>query len=130
MSRLSERIENYNRAFELLERTYKLYNKDKYNEAYQLAVVQGFEIVFELSWKVMKDYLKSQGIVTNTPRETIKQAFATNILSNAQSWIDMINDRNFSSHEYNLEKIDEILNNFSKVYYDDMKSFYEFVKGL
>lgn len=130
MSRLTERIENFNRAFDLLERTFQLYNTDKSNEAYQLAIIQGFEIVFELSWKVMKDYLKTQGVITTTPKDTIKQAFVANILPDAQNWVDMIGDRNFSSHEYNLEKIDEILGKFSQVYYHDLKYFHEFVKGL
>lgn len=130
MSRLSERIENFNKAFDMLERTYRLYLGDNDNETYQLAMIQGFEIVFELSWKVMKDFLKTKGIITNTPKETIKQAFAGNILPSAQVWIDMINDRNFSSHEYNIGRINDVLEKFTKTYYNEIMTFHEFVKGL
>ncbi|MCM1265514.1 MAG: nucleotidyltransferase substrate binding protein [Candidatus Gastranaerophilales bacterium] len=130
MSRLSERVENFNKAFDMLERTYRLYLGDKDNEAYQLAIIQGFEIVFELSWKVMKDLLKTKGVITSTPRDTIKQAFVANILPSAQVWIDMINDRNFSSHEYNIRRINDVLEKFTKAYYDEIMAFHEFVKGL
>lgn len=130
MSRLSERIENYNRAFGMFERTFQNYILDKTNETYQLAIVKSFEIIFELSWKVMKDYIQSKGIITSSPREVIKQAFATNILPNAQIWIDMIKDRNFSSHEYNFERMDEILTKIETTYYKEIISFNDFVKGL
>ncbi len=130
MSRLSERIENFNKAFDMFERTYNLYLSNKENEAYQLAIAQGFEIIFELSWKVMKDYLESKGILTVTPKESIKQAFAANILPNAQIWIDMIKDRNFSSHEYNFKHMSEILEKIEKLYYNEIVNFQKFVRGL
>ena len=102
---------------------------DKSNEAYQLALAQSFEIIFELSWKVMKDYLKVKGITTVTPKDTIKQAFASDILSEAQVWIDMINDRNFSVHEYNFKKINEIPEKISNVYYNEIVNFHNSIRG-
>lgn len=129
MSRLSERIENFNRAFEMFNRMYKQYLLDKSSEAYQLALAQSFEIIFELSWKVMKDFLKVKGITTGTPKDTIKQAFAADILPEAQVWIDMINDRNFSVHEYNFKKINEIPEKISNVYYNEIVNFHNSIRG-
>ena len=130
MSRLSERIENFNRAFEMFNRVHKQYLLDKSNETYQLALAQSFELIFELSWKVMKDFLKVKGITTGTPKDTIKQAFASNLLPGAQVWIDMINDRNFSVHEYNFKKINEILEKISNVYYNEIINFYNNIRGM
>ena len=54
--------------------------------------------------------------------KAIKEAFAANIIRNRQIWIDMANDRNASSHEYNMEKINVISEKISTDYYEDLKA--------
>ena len=123
MTRLSERIENFNHAYKLFETAQKSYINDKQNDIYKLAIVQAFEIVYELGWKVIKDFLKTKDIETFTPRDTIKEAFAANILPSAQIWIDMAKDRNASSHEYNQDKVNLILENISTTYFYELQRF-------
>ena len=123
MTRLSERIENFNNAYKLFETAQKSYINDKQNDIYKLAIVQAFEIVYELGWKVIKDFLKTKDIETFTPRDTIKEAFAANILPGAQIWIDMAKDRNASSHEYNQDKVNLILENISTTYFYELQRF-------
>ncbi len=125
MTRLSERIENFNKAYNLFEIAHNSYINDKQNDIYKLAIVQAFEIVYELGWKVIKDFLKTKDIETFTPRDTIKEAFAANILPSAQIWIDMAKDRNASSHEYNQDKVNMILENISATYFYELKRFKE-----
>ena len=123
MSRLSERIENFNRAYELYKEMQIGYLKDKTNNAYRLGLTQSFEIISELSWKVLKDYLYTEGIDANTPKEVIKEAFQKEILKNGQIWIDMIKARNSTSHEYNMDKVDLILENISTTYFEELSNF-------
>ena len=123
MSRLSERIENFNNAYRMYDLAHSAYTNDKKNDINRLAIVQAFEVVFELGWKVIKDYLAIQGIEKYTPRDVIKSAFSANILPNAQIWIDMSNDRNSSSHEYNQDKVNIILDKISTEYYDEISRF-------
>lgn len=123
MSRLSERIENFNRAFGLYEQAHSEYVLDKQNKITQLALVQAFEIVFELGWKCLKDYLNNKDIKAFTPRDVIKSAFSAEILPNAQVWIDMAKDRNISSHEYNEKKVEAIIERVGTVYFDEISSF-------
>lgn len=123
MSRLTERIENFNKAFDIYIQAVEEYKKNPSNILAHLALVQSFEICFELSWKVLKDYLKETGIAAFTPRDVIKESFATNIIKNGQIWIDMANDRNASSHEYNMEKINIILERISTDYYEELLLF-------
>ena len=125
MSRLSERIENFNRAYDLFVTVVENYKQYPQNDINKLALTQSFEIVFELGWKVLKDYLKTKGIEVYTPRDVIKEAFGIEILPNAQIWIDMVQDRNASSHEYNQDKVDKILDRISSVYYKELKNFRE-----
>ena len=110
MSRLTERIQNFNKAYKLFDIAQKSYIKNPQDEISKLAIVQAFEMVYELGWK-------------DTPKDTIKSAFGANILPSAQIWIDMAQDRNASSHEYNDDKINVILQKISTVYYEELKRF-------
>ena len=127
MSRLSERIENFNRAFVLYEQAHTAYCADKENKLIQMALVQGFEIVFELGWKCLKDYLASKNIEEYTPKDVIKAAFKSNILPAAQIWIDMAKDRNVSSHEYNEKKGAIILDRIGSIYFEELTRFYSWL---
>ena len=81
-----------------------------------MALVQAFEIAFELGWKTLKDYLEYTGTLTDTPRDTIKTAFSQNIIKNGKCWIEMMEARNKTSHTYREDfanqLAEDILNNY------------------
>ena len=89
------------------------------NKIYTMALVQAFEICFELAWKTMKDYLEFNGIKTDTPRDTIKTAFSTNLIKDGQGWIEMMEARNKTSHTYREtfanQLADDILQTYSRL---------------
>ena len=129
MSRLSERIENFDRVFLLFKQVKNAYQSDMSNDIYKLALTQSFEIVFELGWKVLKDRLSAKGIDVYAPKDVIKESFAINILPNAQIWIDMLKDRNSSMHEYNQQKVDLIIDSIASVYFSELENFHNEIKG-
>lgn len=130
MSRLSERIENFNKAFNLFEEMQKNYTADKNNDSNRLALVQSFEIVCELGWKVLKDYLYVNGIDVHLPVEVIKEAFQKEVIKDGQVWIDMIKSRNALSHEYNIDKVNIILEDISTKYYIELLSFRKMLEDI
>jgi len=130
MSRLQERIENFNKAFELFNKMQKLYILNKKNDSNRLALTQSFEITFEIAWKTLKDYLYTKAIEVYTPKDVIKSAFAANILPDGQIWIDMANAKNASSHEYNADKIDILLEKVSSEYYNELYRFNEWINKI
>ena len=88
--------------------------KDKLEEAgfgdvYLDLVVKRFEFTFEMSWKALKRYLSFLGIESKSPRMVFKDAYAQEILTNEAIWLDMIEQRNLSSHVYNEFEIKGIL---------------------
>lgn len=91
-------------------------------------VIQRFEFTFELSWKLMKAYLEYEGVEVNSPRGTIKAAFEYGIIEDGDSWINMMIDRNKTSHIYDqaeaLEIYNKIRNNHIK-YFESLKSKFE-----
>jgi len=62
--------------------------------------IQRFEFTFELAWKLAAAILKYQGIEADTPRSVIKEAFKAKLLKDGEAWIDMLEDRNKTSHIY------------------------------
>lgn len=95
-----------------------------------MALIQSFEVCFELAWKVLKDYLNSNGINVYLPKEVIKKAFSAEVIKDGQIWIDMLNARNSTSYEYNLDKIQAIISNISAVYFDELTRFSKQVRAL
>ncbi len=130
MSGLTERIENFNRAFNIYEKAVKANISAPDNELFQMSVVQSFEICFELSWKVLKDFLAQNGINVYLPRDVIKTAFVNEVIKNGQVWIDMMNARNATSQEYNSDKINQIIKNISTIYYEELCSFKDGLKNI
>ena len=130
MSRLTERIENFNKAYNLYEQTRTAYCNDKENKILQLALIQSFEIIFELGWKCLIDYLESIDIEEHPPRDVIKASFNANILPTAQIWIDMAKDRNASTHEYNEEKVGLIIEKIGTVYFEELSRFHSWLGDI
>lgn len=130
MSRLQERIENFNRAYGIFTDAVNAYNIDTKAVLMQMALIQSFEVCFELAWKILKDYLYTKAIEVYTPKDTIKSAFNAQIITNGQIWIDMANDRNASSHEYNMDKVSVILEKISTEYAQELADFQEKIKGF
>ena len=93
-------------------------------------LLKSYEVCFELAWKVLKDFLNINGLSVSLPKDVIKSAFANEVIQDGQIWIDMLNARNLTSHEYNLDKINMIISTISGIYFDEMKRFSEQVKDF
>lgn len=72
------------------------------------ATIQRFEFVIELFWKTLKRMLSDQGVHATTPKEVLKKAYAAEWLKNETKWLQMLEDRNATSHVYDEEKAQEI----------------------
>lgn len=95
--RWKQRFQNFDRACALLERTAA---KPDLSEAERGGLIQFFEMAFELSWKLLKDYLTLEGYQIASPREAIKQAFQNGLISDGEAWLMALEDRNLTTHTY------------------------------
>lgn len=78
------------------------------------ATIQRFEFTFELGWKFLKDYFEEKGVVLNYPKEIIQEAFAVGLINDERLWLQMLSDRNMTSHTYNEKLADEIYERIKK----------------
>ena len=89
------------------------------DEIYRMGVIGQFNLIFELSWKAVKETLTLYGVdVANTgaPREILKAAFEINFLSDGDIWLDMLKKRNISIHVYDETAAIELVNSIFDVY--------------
>ena len=100
-----QRFDNFQRALMVLERGVQLALERDLSELEQQGLIQGFEFTHELAWNLLKDYLEYQGIEAITgSRDATRIAFRNGLISNGDTWMEMIKARNQSSHTYNLEQ--------------------------
>ena len=64
------------------------------------AVIQRFEFTYELAWKALKAYLKTQDIQVLSPKETLKVAYQQGLIADASAWSELHLKRNLTSHTY------------------------------
>jgi len=85
-------------------------------------VIQRFEFTVELLWKALKAILEYQGIECYSPRNCIKEAFKANIIDDDEIILDMLEDRNKSSHIYNEDMSEEIFERIKNVYLEYLEN--------
>jgi len=116
--RWEQRFQNYLKAFALLEDAVLQDRAVGLSELQQHGLIQRFEFTHELAWKVLKDYFEYQGNTAITgSRDATREAFNKGLIEDGEGWMEMIKSRNKSSHTYNLETANEIVENVTKWYY-------------
>lgn len=82
-------------------------------------VIQRFEFSAELLWKTLKIFLEYNKIdATGGPRQCIKLAFRNGYIEDDEILLDMLDDRNKSSHIYDEKTSDEIFERIKNIYID------------
>lgn len=116
--RWKQRFDNYLRAFATLQRAVYLARQRDLSELEQQGLIQAFEFTHELAWNVLKDYLEETGIsgIIGSKGAT-REAFKNGLISDGESWMEMIRSRNLSSHTYNQDTADEVVTNILSRYY-------------
>jgi len=91
-------------------------------------VIQRFEFTFELLWKSLKIYLEHQGIIVKTPRDSFVEAFRIGLFNDEKIFLDMMEDRNSTSHIYDKETSKKIFNHIKNNYSSEITKLIEQLK--
>ena len=126
--KLEERKQDFFKALSRLEEALK---KDLSDDIIVDGIIQRFEFTFEQSWKVMKLYLEDQGILDEAvaPRSTIRCAFKHKLISDGDIWIEMMLDRNRTSHMYDETTALNIVKLVKEKYVFEFEKLKEFLKN-
>jgi len=90
--------------------------------------IQRFEFAIELSWKALRRLLIREGVRTSTPRETLQEAFRAGWLADEGAWLQMLRDRNETSHTYN-EAVARRIYASVRAAFPEMERTYRLLKG-
>ena len=121
-------LTNIKNAVATLEEAINYYNTDveqPIKNMYADSCIQRFEYTYELSWKIMKKYLKL--FFNKTEQElTIKNIFrytqGYGLIQDWTKWVEYNDARNNTLHEYNLNKTQFVLM-ILQAFLKDVKSF-------
>ncbi|OHD89696.1 nucleotidyltransferase substrate binding protein [Sulfuricurvum sp. RIFCSPLOWO2_12_FULL_43_24] len=117
--RCRQRMLNYTKSLAHLRATVE---KESLNEIEKAGLIQFFEVAFELAWKVMKDYLITEGYDVKSPREAIKTAFDYGLISDGAKWLEALEKRNLAAHTYDESILDELEELITHTYYPMMEA--------
>ncbi len=112
------KIKNFEKALNRLEEGIK----EAKNDLDKDGVIQRFEFTMEVLLKALRAILLYQGIECYSPRSCIKEAFKANIIDDDEIILDMLEDRNISSHVYDEERSNQIFERIKNVYLDYLKN--------
>ena len=122
--RWKQRFQNFEKAFTVFQRRIDEYEVHIDEEAYQMALVQAYEIIIELAWKVMKDYLENDGFDVKNGKQAIRQAFQNELIRDGEIWLQSLDNRNLTSHVYDDEVLEANVSFISQQFYPLVRDFY------
>ena len=122
--RWKQRFQNFEKVYLLLDEVMQMDIKTL-NQLEKEGVIQRFEVLIELSWKTLKDYLENEGYddVENA-KKTIKIAFKDEIITDAEQWMEALKKRNLTSHTYNENILQETLTFLVEVFHPLVRDLY------
>lgn len=104
---------------------------DILQDVIQDASIQRFEFVTELFWKTLKKILAYEKIEATTPRDVINKAFQFKLIDDELIWLNILDDRNTTSHVYKQKDAERVfinIQNYLPVFektYENLKEKYK-----
>lgn len=110
-----------------LSRLEEVVNTQEANPLLTDATIQRFENCIEQFWKTFRHLLALEGRETFSPKESLQAAYQLEWIQDEQAWLCMLKDRNLTSHTYN-EQLSEQIVQHVRLYYPEMKQTFELLK--
>ena len=119
-----QRLNHFNQAFARMQSAVALAAERDLSDLEQQGLIQGFEYTHELAWKTLKDFLEHRGTeALYGSKDVTRQAFRLGLIEDGDIWMDMIRDRNLTSHTYNEETAQEIVEAILNRYFAAFSNF-------
>ena len=131
---INDKIEQLEKAFENLKIIIDAYEKEEdriIKDGLRDSIIQRFEFVTELSWKLMKKYLDENLVLeVYSPRSVIKESYKQDLIDNGELWLDILEDRNLTSHTYDENTANRIKDNIVNKYVLEFEKFIKRIKEV
>lgn len=129
MTKLENKYDNFSKAVNRINEANIAYKRNSNDDIYQDALIKRYEFTFELAWKTLREYLVDQGyqLEIMSPKGVIAFAWREGIISNEELWLDMLNARNMTAHDYGRELSADIAEDISNRYCKELTALKKFI---
>ncbi len=131
---INDKIKQLEKVFENLKIIIDAYEKEEdriIKDGLRDSIIQRFEFVTELSWKLMKKYLDENLVLeVYSPRSVIKESYKQDLIENGELWLDILEDRNLTSHTYDENTANRIKDNIVNKYVLEFEKFIKRIKEV
>ena len=129
--RWKQRLNNFDKALSQLTSAVTLKQQRTLSDLEKQGLIQAFEFTHELAWNVMKDYFFYQGNTNITgSRDATRESFNRGLIDNGEIWMEMIKSCNQTSHTYNIELANEIVEKITNLYSELFNHFLQKMRGI
>ena len=119
-TRWVQRLQNYQKALAQLTQAVELSEQRALSGLERQGLIQVFEFTHELAWNTLKDLLEARGnIGLLGSRDATRAAFKVGLVEHGDAWMQMIESRNQTTHTYNEEVVDRIVNAITSTYLNE-----------
>ena len=126
-----QRLDNYTSALKQLQAAAAISKERPYTDLEKQGIIQAFEFTHELAWNVIKDYFEYQGNSSITgSRDASREAFQKKLIVNGEVWMEMIKSRNLTSHTYNKNIANDIVEKTITQYLSEFNDFHQKMGSL
>jgi nucleotidyltransferase substrate binding protein (TIGR01987 family) len=112
-SRLDYSLDQFTKALERLREGIR----EAVDELDRDGVIQRFEFCFELLWKTLKIFLEDRGLEAKSPKDALKASFGQGWITDEDAFLDMLADRNKTSHIYSREESQKIFDRIKQQHF-------------
>ena len=129
MTKPENKNANFSQAVKRLNEANIGYKRNTDNDIYQDALIKRVEFTFELAWKTLREFMLDQGYSLEilSPKGVISFAWREGIISNEELWLDMLQSRNLSAHDYGRELSADIADKISNRYCKELTALKKYI---
>jgi nucleotidyltransferase substrate binding protein (TIGR01987 family) len=126
-----QRSNNFDKAFSQLKEAVELARQRQLSKLEAQGLIQGFEYTHELAWNTLKDFLEDRGVQNlYGSRDTTRTAFQTGLIENGETWMEMIQSRNLTTHTYNESTASQIVEAILNTYFAEFQALQTKLESL
>jgi nucleotidyltransferase substrate binding protein (TIGR01987 family) len=116
-----ERLSIFKNAIVRMAEVIAITKQRPLNQFERDSLIKRFEFTYEMAWKLMMSYEKDNGVIGLAgSKDVVRQAFSLSLIDNGDAWMEMIDDRNRTTHIYDDEMaadvIDEIIHTYHPLF--------------
>ena len=119
-----QRLQSFRKAFAQLSNAAAVASQRELSDLEQQGLIKAFEFTHELAWNTIKDFLESRGTLNlYGSRDATREGFAKGLIEDGETWMEMIQSRNRTSHTYNKDTANEIAEAILSRYVQQLENF-------